>query len=152
MKDLFIFLICLFLISTLKSQIKNEENAIKTSIHTFFEGLQKGDTILLNSVINKNLKLQTAFLNNEGRGILRNETRKAFLTAISSKNPNDIWMEKLLSYDIKIDGNLASVWTPYKFYFNNEFSHCGVNSFQLFKNGNIWEIIYIVDTRRKNCN
>ena len=51
--------------------------------------------------------------------------------------------------DIKIDGNLASVWTPYEFYLDNNFSHCGVNSFQLFNNNGNWEIIYIVDTRKK---
>jgi hypothetical protein len=54
---------------------------------------------------------------------------------------------------VLIDGNLASVWTDYKFYIGEKFSHCGVNSFQLFKGDDGWKIIYIIDTRRKdNCN
>ena len=53
---------------------------------------------------------------------------------------------------IKIDGNLASVWTPSEFYYNGNFSHCGANSFQLFNNNGKWQIIYIVDMRRRdNC-
>jgi hypothetical protein len=57
--------------------------------------------------------------------------------------------ERILDYHIQIDGNLASVWTPYRFYVNENFSHCGVNSFQLVKMKEGWKIVYIIDTRRK---
>lgn len=148
MKKFLLLLVLLFSISNLYSQ--NEE--IKKTIQIFFEGLHNGDTLLINKAINSSLKLQTVFVNNEGKSILRTETKKAFLETISKKEPTTIWLEKLLSYDIQIDGNLASVWTPYEFYLNNNFSHCGVNSFQLFNNNGKWEIIYIVDTRKiKKC-
>lgn len=111
--------------------------------------MHNGDTLLINKAINSSLKLQTVFVNNEGKSILRTETKKAFLETISKKEPTTIWLEKLLSYDIQIDGNLASVWTPYEFYLNNNFSHYGVNSFQLFNNNGNWEIIYIFDTRKR---
>jgi hypothetical protein len=57
--------------------------------------------------------------------------------------------ERILDYQIKIDGALASAWTPYNFYVNGNFSHCGVNSFQLVKMDDVWKIVYIIDTRRK---
>jgi hypothetical protein len=44
---------------------------------------------------------------------------------------------------------MAAAWTPYRFYRNGEFSHCGVNSFQLVKMAEGWKIVYIIDTRRK---
>jgi hypothetical protein len=44
---------------------------------------------------------------------------------------------------------MAAIWTEYSFYLGDKFSHCGVNSFQLFKDETGWKIIYIVDTRRK---
>jgi hypothetical protein len=71
------------------------------------------------------------------------------LTSIANKKPETVYLEKLLSYDIKVDGNLASVWTPYEFYLNGNFSHCGANSFQLFHNNGKWEIIFLVDMRRR---
>ena len=71
------------------------------------------------------------------------------MQAISGKKKADVYLEKLLSYDIRIDGNLASVWTPYEFYLNGNFSHCGANSFQLFHNNGKWEIIFLVDMRRR---
>jgi hypothetical protein len=52
-------------------------------------------------------------------------------------------------YNIQIDGAMANAWTSYEFWVNGSFSHCGVNSFQLFKDEGAWKIIYLIDTRRK---
>ena len=129
-----------------------QSDAIKNTISTFFEGLQSSDTIIVNSVIHKDLIMQTIYLNNEGKSNLKTASKSQFLKDIATKKKEDVWFEKLLSYTIQVDENLATVWTPYEFYFNQKFSHCGVNSFQLFFNGEYWEIISILDTRRKdNC-
>lgn len=146
-------IVLLFVVNFMYSQTNSNEKAIKKTINTFFEGLHKGDTAIINTTINTTLKMQTIYVNKEGNSILKTETKRNFLTAISKKKAEDVWFEKLLSITVKIDGNLASVWTPYEFYFNNKFSHCGVNSFQLFNNNGNWEIAYLVDTRRKqDCN
>ena len=143
----------MFSTSSTYSQKEDIERNIKNTINTFFEGLHTGDTLLLKKAIGKDLILQTTFVNKEGKSVLRTETRNDFLGAVSRKDSTTVWFEKLVSFTIKIDENLASVWTPYEFYLNDNFSHCGVNSFQLFNNNGNWEIIYIVDTRkRQECN
>jgi len=59
-------------------------------------------------------------------------------------------LDERISFDvIKVDGPLAIAWTPYQFYYNGTFSHCGVNSFQLLRTAKGWKIQYIIDTRRK---
>ena len=143
-----LLLLFLLLVNYSYCQNDNAENMIKSTINSFFEGLHKGDTTIINKTINTSIKMQTVFVNKEGQNVLRTETKKDFLFSVSNKRAEDIWLEKLVSISINIDGNLASVWTPYEFYFNNKFSHCGVNSFQLFNNNGNWEIIYLVDTRR----
>ena len=57
--------------------------------------------------------------------------------------------ERIAFDGIKIDGPMATAWTPYNFYFNGKFSHCGVNNFVLVKQDNGWKIQYIIDTRRR---
>lgn len=137
---------------TITAQEKDEEKKIKKVIETFFEGLHKGDSTIMKSTLHKEVKIQTTSTNNEGNKILKTESKKELLTSIANKKPEHVYLEKLLSYTIKIDGNLASVWTPYEFYFNDNFSHCGANSFQLFNNNGKWEIIFLVDMRRReNC-
>lgn len=60
-------------------------------------------------------------------------------------------LDERIQFDVvKVDGPLASVWTPYKFYFKGQFSHCGVNSFQLVRVNGEWKIQYLIDTRRRN--
>ena len=139
---LILFLFSFFIVNAQEEQIKN-------TIHTFFKGLHNGDTVLLSKTIHKDLKLQTTFVNKEGKSILRNELKENFLKSVANKKKEEIWLEKLLYFDINIDGNLASAWTPYEFYVNGSFSHCGSNSIQLFKNNGNWEIIFLVDTRRR---
>jgi hypothetical protein len=72
-----------------------------------------------------------------------------FLTAIT-KPHTEIYDERIVFETIKIDGPLASVWTPYKFYVGTTFSHCGVDSYQLVKIEGNWKIQYLIDTRRKD--
>ncbi len=150
-----IIVLLLLLVSTNivnAQQEEKEKSAIKNVIETFFDGLHKGDSAIMKKTLHADIKIQTTFTNREGKKMLRTETRDKLLENISKKKPTDKYFEKLLSYDIKIDGNLASVWTPYEFYFNDNFSHCGANSFQLFNNNGTWEIIYLVDMRRRgNC-
>ena len=127
----------------------DQENNIKETISLFFEGLQSGDTLKIKQTISDKLILQTTFINKDGKSVLKNENVSKFLNSIASKKKEDSWREKLLSYSIQIDDNMANVWTPYEFYLNGNFSHCGVNSFHMFNNGTQWKIIYLIDTRRK---
>lgn len=153
MSRIIVLLMLLVTVNVANAQQNEEEKAIKKVIETFFEGLHKGDSTMMKQTLHKDIKIQTTATNREGKKLLKTEERQQLLTGIANKKPSDVYLEKLLSYDIKVDGNLASVWTPYEFYFNGNFSHCGANSFQLFNNNGTWEIIYLVDMRRRgNCN
>jgi len=136
------------LTGTISAQSENEAE-LKKIIKTFFKGLQSGDTITMKKTLVNNAILQTAYTNKDGESILNTDDFNKFLKSVATKKKKDNWEEKLLSYIIKVDGNMANVWTPYEFYLNYKFSHCGVNSFQLFHDGEAWKIIYLIDTRRR---
>ena len=143
------FSILLFCKQSVKAQQDTEEDRIKEVISLFFKGLQNGDTLTIKQTISTNLLIQTASINKNGKSMLVTEDVSEFLNLVSSKKPEDIWEEKLVSYYIQIDGIMANVWTPYEFWLDGKFLHCGVNSFQLFKDSGTWKIIYLIDTRRK---
>tara|TARA_R110001632_G_scaffold47202_2_gene119585 strand:+ start:24376 stop:24888 length:513 start_codon:yes stop_codon:yes gene_type:complete len=149
-----IVLLLLFISTTaIKAQQQEASKQIKKVIELFFEGLHKGDSTIMKKTFHKEIKIQTTSTDKEGKKTLKTDDVKKLLVGIANKKPENVYFEKLLSYDIKIDGNLASVWTPYEFYLNGAFSHCGANSFQLFNNNGKWEITYLVDMRRRgNCN
>jgi hypothetical protein len=150
-KSFLLFLLFIFTFTT-TAQNNADEIAIKEVIASFFKGLQKGDSALVAKTFHKEIKIQTTATNPEGKKTLTTDFKIKLLTGVANKNPVHVYFEKLLSIDVKIDGNLASVWTPYEFYFNGNFSHCGSNSFQLFNNNGIWQITYLIDMRRRaNC-
>ena len=148
----FIFYLCVLLTSVVFAQ--EDENAkVKATINTFFEGFHKGDTILVKSVMMDKMVLQTTYKTKEGNNVLVSEESSKLMSAIANRPSDQKWDERLLNYNIQVDGLMAHVWTPYEFWLNDEFSHCGVNSFQLFNDNGQWKIIYLIDTRRKQgCN
>lgn len=148
----FIFYLALLISSVLFGQ--TDENAhVKATVDTFFDGFHKGDTTIMKSVMADKVLMQTAYKNKEGKDVLVTDKPNKLLEAIANRPDDQKWDERLLDYNIQVDGNMANAWTPYEFWYNGKFSHCGVNSFQLFKDGSQWKIIYLIDTRRRSsCN
>ncbi len=144
MKVLAVFLI---LMSFFLQAQTSEENLIKTAVNSLFEGMRTSDSVKINQAFSKTAILQTI----KKDGEVKNENVKAFIASISKVQKGAL-DERITFSNILIDGSLASVWTPYEFYYLGKFSHCGVNSFQLVKTDNVWKIQYIIDTRRQdNC-
>lgn len=137
------------LITTTITAQNEEETQVKLAIDKFFEGFHKGDTILMKSVMFDKIITQTTYKDKEGKGKLVTDDISNLIKAIASRPADQKWDERLLDYNIQVDGTLAHVWTPYEFWANDQFSHCGVNSFQLFNEDGNWKIIYLVDTRRR---
>ena len=130
----------------------NEKEYVKKSIITMFDAMRENDSTKLRSVLAKDIISYTIYKNKKSKVIRSKGNMEQFIKAVGKKKEK-IWDEKISSWDIKVDGALASAWTAYKFYLGGKFSHCGVNSFQLSKESGKWKIIYIIDTRRrKNCN
>lgn len=116
-----------------------------------FDAMRKGDSTLLRTTFAPGMILQT-IVNKDSKTEVRTQSPEAFLKAVGT--PHDqAWDEQITFDAIQVDAALASVWTSYKFYLGKNFSHCGVNSFQLVKINGSWKITYLIDTRRKeNCN
>jgi len=128
---------------------KQDKADVKKAIMNFFEGFHSGDTSTIKQTIHKDLILQTVFKDEKGNDKLHQEEAGKFLNAIATRPSTERWDERLLLFNIQVDGNMANVWTPYEFWYNEKFSHCGVNSFQLMNENGTWKIFYLVDTRRK---
>ncbi len=126
----------------------SQEMAIRKTIETFFAAFHEQDTVKLKSILADEIVLHT--ITEKASGVtLSVETRNELLQSVASIPKSIKYEERLLSWDIKIDGKLAHVWTPYEFYINGNLVHSGVDSFQLFWDNGIWKIIYCADTRNR---
>ncbi|HLP64639.1 nuclear transport factor 2 family protein [Flavobacterium sp.] len=127
-------------------QAQNKE--VQQTIETFFEGFHQRDSIKIKSVCADAMILQSISEGKKGTK-LENEKPSEFYKSIATIPSSMQFQEKILSFNIQVDGTMAHVWTPYEFYVNGKLSHLGVNAFTLFKEDNVWKIIHLIDTRRK---
>jgi hypothetical protein len=124
------------------------EDSVKAVINKMFAGMKNTDVALLKSSFADSMILQTIARDKEGKLTVRNEPATDFIDFISKESPGNA--DERISFDVvKVDGPLAMAWTPYNFYYKGQFSHCGVNSFQLVRFNGEWKIQYIIDTRRR---
>ena len=142
MKKIFFLLISSFSFA----QNTSEKEIIK-SIENLFNAMKFADSLGVKNAFSGSAMMQTFGKNQE----IRTDKVEDFAKQVGASQAGDL-DERFTISKILVDGNMASVWVPYQFYYKDNFSHCGVNSFQLAKINNEWKIQYIIDTRRKdNC-
>jgi hypothetical protein len=120
---------------------------VRAVIDRLFDGMRAGDGEVVRGVFHSEARLMTTALR-EGVPVIREDAVEGFAAAVGSPR-DDVWDERLHDVEIRVDGNLASAWTPYRFYAGERFSHCGVNAIQLVRDDNGWKILQLVDTRRR---
>ena len=129
---------------------QTEEADVKAVIISLFDGMRAKNSEQILNAFSAEAIMQTIQDKPEGTTIGSNSVAD-FAKSIGSVPEGTSLDERITGYQINVDGNMATAWTPYQFYLNGNFSHCGVNSFQLVKLEGKWKIVYIIDTRRKEA-
>lgn len=129
-----------------------EEAAVKDVVTGFFEAFHRQDSVALRSYAHPSINMQSIGNNSEGKLKLSSNTYGEFLKSIISIPATTKFEEKLHGFDVRVNGPLGTVITPYSFLVNGILSHCGVNSFTMVKEADDWKIVHIIDTRtREGC-
>ena len=145
----FVLLLLLGTINMTTLNAQSAEDSVKAVVNKMFEAMHNADAESLKSTFSESVVFQTIATSKEGVVSVKTEDPKGFIDFVG-KEKKSVLDERISFETIKIDGPLAVAWTPYKFYYNGTFSHCGVNSFQLVRTNGAWKIQYIIDTRRKS--
>ncbi len=124
-----------------------ETTQVMQVVDRLFEGMKQGDIAMVRPLFHPEARLMTA-TEKDGKAKLSTAPISRFVEAVGSPHEK-VWDEQIKDPIVRIDGRMATVWTPYRFYLGKAFSHCGVNAFQLFKSKQGWQIIQITDTRRE---
>ena len=155
MKKSILYIICILFTTqtTLIAQTTNatgsdaSEKEVKQVIQNMFHAMLQADTSLLKTCFSDKVIFQTIVNKPEGATI-KTESINDFIQSVGKQTPNAL-DERIEFGAIQIDPLMATVWTPYTFYFKGQYSHKGINSFQLVKLKEGWKIQYLIDTRYK---
>jgi len=147
MKKFFLLLVGLCVVQFASAQ----EAELKKFVQHFFQSMYKQDTAALRKLFVPAASLFTYSYDAKGNPRAKGESVSDFITGVSFLGDSPM-EERLTGWQCLVDVGVASVWTPYEFYFEGKFSHCGIDSWQFILVQGEWKITQLTDTRRKtNC-
>ena len=117
-------------------------------VRQLFDTMRARDTATLRSLFDTGATLVSAGARGGGPGMQRTSVSQ-FVAAIAGAPAGRVLDERTYAPEVRIDANLATVWTEYDFYVGDQFSHCGVDAFQLARTAAGWKIVALADTRRR---
>ncbi len=149
MKNLILIVLSLTFCTSINAQVNNHKDSVEVAqvIHNMFTSMKNSDTNLLKTCFSNTAVFQTIVSKKDSTRV-KNEIVQDFINSIGKQVPGSL-DERITIGSLLIDATMASVWTPYQFYFKGQYSHQGVNSFQLVRHTEGWKIQYLIDTRRK---
>jgi hypothetical protein len=125
----------------------SSEKEVKQVIQNMFHAMLQADTTLLRTCFSDKVIFQT-IVNKPDGAMVNTMSINDFIQSIGKQLPNAL-DERIEFGAIQVDPLMATVWTPYTFYLKGQYSHKGINSFQLVKFKEGWKIQYLIDTRYK---
>ena len=130
------------------SMAQTSEDDVKKVIQRLFDAMRNSDSVQILSIFTPDAMMQSVMKDKEGNTTVRKNQVQQFASTIGkmAKGAAD---EQIEFETIKLDGDLAFAWTPYRFILNGKYSHVGVDAFCLIKINGEWKIQYLIDTRRK---
>lgn len=137
-------LCCLLLSGVLSAQSTPRE-----TLSRLFAGMRTADTTGMAALFHPAATLQSVVEDAGGGAQVQGGDIGQWLQGITRAGAGDL-DEQLHYTEIRMDGGLATAWTPYTFVLRGEVHHCGTNAFQLVRDGadDMWRILNIVDTRK----
>jgi len=115
-----------------------DEAAVLVAVEQFFETMTANDSAGARAVLDPAGSFVSVRWNEDGERVVRRAPNDAYLGSLATES--ETYLERMWDPEVRIHGPIATVWTPYDFYVDGVFSHCGVDAFQLLRTDAGWLI------------
>lgn len=123
------------------AETPTEKDRIISVVNQFFTVLETRDVKLAEKILMTDggyFSTRTK----DNKQLIKYTTFKAMIESLPKSKEN--YKEVMANPRVLIDGDIAMLWTKYKFYVNGTVSHGGVDSFSLIKTETGWKIAGII--------
>ena len=127
---------------------QSAEDEIMHVVDGLFDAMRGADSAAVRVLFHPELERMASSGEVDGTAGVAYGDLDGFMRAVANAEPG-AFDERIGKAEIRIDDNLATVFTPYAFYLNGNLSHCGVNVFSIARVDEAWRIVGLVDTRRR---
>jgi hypothetical protein len=115
------------------------------TIELLHKALREADAVAVGSLLHQEYRGISLQGPPENRQIYV-ETRTKAIADVAGLKPG-AWNVRILKASTRIDPNgMAHVWARYVFYLNGQPSHCGYESYSLYRSGDGWKVVSLADT------
>jgi hypothetical protein len=145
MKKFALFLIVMFVIaSSVFAQKADDSKDAMAVVNKLWAAMAASDPAGIVALHNPGAQLVAVIKTRDGKTVVRNLTVDEFSKGFADKTHTV--KEDMYTSDIKVDGDLASVWGRYVFFVDGKVSHCGIDAFHLVRTDGVWKIGGIAST------
>jgi len=124
-----------------------DRDAIVETVQHLFDALETGDAALLREVLDEDVVMHFWEESADGAVSEGQATVDGLATRITTSDVPLI--ERMWEPEVRMSGEMASVWTAYDFYAGETFSHCGVDQATLIRSGGSWRVVALSWTRQQ---
>ena len=129
----------------------SDEREVLAVMEKVWQGMKTRDTVLLKSVFHPEARLFGIRSRRDGAEVTQATPASEFINFVG-RAQGGAWIERTFNPEVRISGPLATIWAEYDFHLGTEFSHCGIDAFQLLKTSEGWRIVSVADTFvREGC-
>jgi hypothetical protein len=123
-----------------------DATAVRATIDGLLGGVAHHDRAAVLAVLRPDGKATISVENPDHSSFLRYPSWEDFVAGV---RPGPEKLEPRLHQPIiQVDGDIAMAWTPYTFWIDGKVHHCGVNHFDLVREGGRWRILNVTYSYR----
>ena len=123
----------------------SDRAAILGVVQALFDALGERDTELLTAILHPDILMHSVELSADGERSSSTSTLDGMVARLEADGPR--MTERMWDPEVRISGDLATVWTPYDFHVGEDLSHCGADAFILMRERGDWQITSLSWTR-----
>ncbi len=125
-----------------------EQDAVLKTMQAFFDTMTAGDVDGARRILQPQGRFHAMRLA-DGKPDVRTFTNEEYFARLQASQQT--MRERMWNPQVRISGLIAAVWTPYDFWIDGKFSHCGIDAFDLIKTEEGWKIAGGVYTIESKC-
>ena len=153
MKNKLIMAFCLtFLTLPLIAQTGDDKQSAIAVVNQLFDGMKAKSADQIKAVFAPDVHFLAIDKPRDGKGLSKSRvsTGEAFIKMITESKSAE-YIEKMISPEARIAGDMAVVSGRYTFYVGDKFSHCGMDTFNLVRTEAGWKIVQGAFTLEFQC-
>lgn len=124
----------------------NDTAAVLASINALFAGMAARDGAAILAQVRPDGRVTQVVDSADGNPAVNSASWAEFAERMKASTQK--LDERITNPAVDIDGDIAMVWSPYVFFIDGKLSHCGVDHFDLVREGGRWRIFNITYSKR----